>query len=103
MEQPLYAGRAALMSWRLQTGRTHQIRCAMAGPIAGDEVALQLSHPKSIRQAQRGSSGASPDRLGTNTAHVVLLEACYDMGGDCWHTCRLLAIAGQAWAIGTLA
>ena len=32
VEEELYGGRAALMSWRLQTGRTHQIRSA---PVPG--------------------------------------------------------------------
>jgi 23S rRNA-/tRNA-specific pseudouridylate synthase len=41
--QPLAGGGAALVQWKLETGRTHQIRCAAAAAAAAAAAFLALS------------------------------------------------------------
>ena len=76
--EPLAGGTASLLQWRLQTGRTHQIRVHakhMGHPLLGDE-------------AYGGAAGTAVNAIGQGKSHRHVLPPCL--------TAR---VAGQFWLI----
>jgi 23S rRNA pseudouridine1911/1915/1917 synthase len=72
--EPLAAGRAALVRFRLETGRTHQIRVHAADhgwPLLGDP--LYGKPPRELR--------ATGERLGRQALHAAVLELVHPATG----------------------
>ncbi|HSK03219.1 MAG TPA: RluA family pseudouridine synthase [Kofleriaceae bacterium] len=72
--EPLAAGRAALVRFRLETGRTHQIRVHAADhgwPLLGDP--LYGKPPRELR--------AAGERLGRQALHAAVLELVHPATG----------------------
>ena len=64
--EPLAGGTASLLQWRLQTGRTHQIRVHakhMGHPLLGDE-------------AYGGAAGTAVNAIGQGKSHRHVLPPC---------------------------